>query len=531
MNASESPLLTDWGVIDARYTALHDEALTPAAFPGWLSRWSDLEKEVVETYTLLKRASYQHTDDEAAARAYNVYVESMFSTLKVLTQRLIGKVLAVPDLYPPPAQVQLLRRWRNEADLYRDENVALHAEIERYSAAYRETMWTISTQASAEAAAQPGQPGDQSARVRAAQRLWLQKRAALDEQFLTLLRLRRRLAHNAGLPDYRSYRWRELNRLDYTPTECQAFHAAVAREIVPLVGQYRTRADNHPPAPPALDAAALADGVERILGCVDGELAALFSRLRAVGFLDLGERPGRAPVDEEWFFPRTGLPFLMLGTDLFTLLHEFGHGFHDYTSLSHQQLIWNMGGPDEFQEFAAMSMMMLAYPYLAQERGGVYSPTDAALLRRHNIMLCVTSLPRFVMQDAFEHWVYGEAPTNVGAADLDAMWLTLSARFLPHEDWSGREAEQMTGWQRGQWSLFRMPFYMISYPLAVMGAFQVWRNALSDQAGALRAYKRALAAGHTRSLPELYDLAGARLPVDGRVVGDVARFVAPYLAD
>jgi oligoendopeptidase F len=44
--------------------------------------------------------------------------------------------------------------------------------------------------------------------------------AELDELFLRALGLLRKMARNAGLSDYRAYRWRQLGRFDYTPQEC-----------------------------------------------------------------------------------------------------------------------------------------------------------------------------------------------------------------------------------------------------------------------------------------------------------------------
>ena len=54
----------------------------------------------------------------------------------------------------------------------------------------------------------------------------------------------------------------------------------------------------------------------------------------------------------------------------------------------------------------------------------------------------------------------------------------------------------------------------MEYGLAQLGAVQVWRNALKDQASALANYRKALSLGGTRSLPELYRAAGAQFAFD-----------------
>jgi oligoendopeptidase F len=77
----------------------------------------------------------------------------------------------------------------------------------------------------------------------------------------------------------------------------------------------------------------------------------------------------------------------------------------------------------------------------------------------------------------------------------------------------------MTGWQR-KLHIHEVPFYYVEYGLALLGAVQVWRRALSDQAEAVTAYRRALALGNTVTLPELFATAGARFAFDEGTLGE-----------
>jgi oligoendopeptidase F len=86
-------------------------------------------------------------------------------------------------------------------------------------------------------------------------------------------------------------------------------------------------------------------------------------------------------------------------------------------------------------------------------------------------------------------------------------------RFLPGEDWRGLEEEKVTGWHR-KGHIHGVPFYYIEYGLAQLGAVQVWRNSLSDPKQAVADYRKALSLGGTRTLPELFEAAGARLAFD-----------------
>ncbi len=56
--------------------------------------------------------------------------------------------------------------------------------------------------------------------------------------------MRFRIAANAGLPDYRAYRWRELLRFDYTPQDCLSFHQAIEAVVVPAAERIYKNAAN-----------------------------------------------------------------------------------------------------------------------------------------------------------------------------------------------------------------------------------------------------------------------------------------------
>ena len=73
---------------------------------------------------------------------------------------------------------------------------------------------------------------------------------------------------------------------------------------------------------------------------------------------------------------------------------------------------------------------------------------------------------------------------------------------------AGWRAERIARWYR-QLHIFLYPFYYIEYGIAQLGALQVWRNSLQRSGAAVAAYRRALALGATRPLPELYAAAGA----------------------
>ena len=136
--------------------------------------------------------------------------------------------------------------------------------------------------------------------------------------------------------------------------------------------------------------------------------------------------------------------------------------------------------------------------------------------------------PYMAVVDAFQHWVYDHPQDALEPGNCDACWGRLWQRFMPGVDWSGLEAEMMTGWHRKQ-HIHTAPFYYVEYGLAQLGAVQVWGNALKDQEHAVGRYHESLKLGGTRSLPDLYATAGAKFAFDARTLGKAVELIEQQL--
>ena len=550
----------NWDTVAPFFVALEAEDLTASGVGDWLMRWSELEKTLGEEGARAGRAKSEDTTDAEAEAAYLNYVQKIVPQWTVAAQKLKTKLLAVPDFAPEPDQEQFLRRLRNDADLFRESNVPIQAQLQTLANGYSKLTGPMTVTLGGEEltlpqAEQRGLDGDRAVREeawRAVQGRWLQSRSELDALYLQMLPLRRQLAKNAGMSDYRAYMWRSLKRFDYTPEDSLAFGAAIEAEVVPLaekilearrqsLGVETLRPwdlsvdpSGQPPLRPFTDVAELEAVTARIFARVDPDLGEDFEKLRS-GFLDLDSRKGKSPGGYCSFFPKTGLPYIFMNavgteSDIRTLLHEGGHAFHGLASSAAQPLLWNRGAPMEFNEVASMAMELLALPYLGKDSGGFYTPEEADRARREQMEKIVLFLPYMAVVDGFQHWVYAEAPDDVTAADMDKQWDALWTRFMGGVDWSGLDAERVSGWHR-KLHIFTVPFYYVEYGLAQLGALQVWRNALQNQAEAVQNYRAALALGNTRPLRELYAAAGARLAFDRETVGELAQLVATHLAD
>jgi oligoendopeptidase F len=289
---------------------------------------------------------------------------------------------------------------------------------------------------------------------------------------------------------------------------------------------------SEPPLKPYEGQEELIGGSLRIFGQVDPELAREFAVMAEENLLDLDTRAGKALGGYCYPLVFRGQPFIFMngaGThdDVQTMLHEAGHAFHAFAAFR-LPYIWQMDVPMEFCEVASMGLELLAAPYLTADQGGFYSSTEAARARIEHLEWVLTFLPYMAVVDTFQHWVYTHPELAADPVNCDEAWDALWLRFMRGIDWTGLETERATGWHR-KLHIFRYPFYYIEYGMAQVGALQVWRNALRDQARALDHYKAALALGSTQSLPELFAAAGAEFRFDEEMLADLVALIEETL--
>src|SRR5439155_26601079 len=150
----------------------------------------------------------------------------------------------------------------------------------------------------------------------------------LDAIFDDIVKLRHRIAGNAGFANYRDYAFRALERFDYTPADCERFHAAVESAVVPVVRQLQEQRRHdmqldrlrpwdlavdslgRPPLRPFQSDAELVEKCQSIFDRVLPEFGQQFARMRAERLLDLDSRKGKAPGGYMTVLERRRLPFI-----------------------------------------------------------------------------------------------------------------------------------------------------------------------------------------------------------------------------
>jgi len=546
-----------WESMQPHVDTLLDSSLSHENVGDWLQKWSHFTAVLHETDAQIYRDVTENTADKAAEARFELFVDQILPQAKRAEQALKQKLLAFAHTLPIDDTAQMMKRFQAEAAIFRDENVPLLSELIKLANEYDKTIGAMAIEWEGESITMPQanqklQDPNRDIREQAWRLImarYAQERESLDELYIKMLRVRRQVARNAGFDSFRAYQWQALNRFDYTPEDCFTFHDAIEHEVVPLANKYYAelqkalnldtlrpwdkKVDPYgEPLKPFSSAAELEEVGHRIFQQVDPILAQHFAVMRE-NHLDLASRPNKAPGGYCNSFPASKKPYIFMnavGThnDVTTLLHEGGHAFHFMESCT-QPLVWNYSGPMEFCEVASMAMELLSAPYLSKEQGGFYDESD---MRRAYIQKLLDTpiffLPYMAVVDAFQHWVYADAPEEVTAADLDAKWSELWDRFMAGIDYSGLQNEKESGWHR-KLHIFTVPFYYIEYGLAQIGALQVWRNAMKDQAQAVADYRAALALGDTRPLPDLFRAAGATFAFDRQVVGELMDLVNQQL--
>jgi oligoendopeptidase F len=542
-----------WPQFEPYYLNLMDRSLSADNVDTWLADWSHLGKLVSEAQTRLAVANSLNTADAEAERRYLSFLSDVFPQVQSAEQKLKQKLL---DSGLEPAGFEIpLRNMRTEAALFKEINLPLLVEDRKLGTQYDKIVGAQTIHWNGQELTMPQvrtvlEDPDRAVRERVwrlASDRWLADRAAINELWTKTIPLRRQIALNAGCADYRDYRWRELLRFDYTPADCETFHAAIETVVVPAAQRIYARAaqqlgmdslrpwdtefDRNPIHLPALhpfqDVAELITKSERIFRHVDPQLGQYYSTLRAEGLLDLDSRKGKAPGGYCTDFPITQRPFIFMNAigvrdDVRTMLHESGHAFHVFET-NHLPYVQQLQVTMEFAEVASISMELLAAPYLSEAHGGFYTYREGARDRVEHLERIILFWPYMAVVDAFQHWAHTH-PAGIDPAACDAKWTELQQRFMPGVDWSGLETEMMTGWHR-KLHIHTDPFYYVEYGLAQLGAVQVWRNALQDQAASLANYRKALALGGTRSLPELYQTAGAKFAFDAETMREAVELI------
>lgn len=550
--------LGDWMQIAPLFDQLEQQgrqSQTLPAFTQWLLDWGELSAALDEESNRRYIAMTCHTEDAEAERAYLHFIETVDPELKArqfaLAQLYAGHPLRAQ--LPRDRYEMLDRDLQVTVELFRPKNVPLETAEAKLGQQYQKLAGSLTVQFRGEEKTliQMGRYLEEPDRA-LRQQAWeliadcrLREREKFEDIFDSLLKLREQIADHAGFSSYLDYTFRQRRRFDYTTGDCEKFHDAVEREVMPVVRELQAARRRQlgvpalrpwdmavdplgrPPLRPFQDVNALSAGAQRIFDRIDPALGGDYRLMCEKQLLDLDNRKGKAPGGYQNNLNECRMPFIFMNAvgqqrDVATLLHEGGHAFHALATKDEDLFAYRNNVPLEFAEVASMSMELLGNDHLDV----YYAPDDARRARRTHLEDVIILMPWIATVDAFQHWIYRHPGHS--RAERARAWLDLMERFGGDVDWSGYEPARSYLWHR-QLHIFLSPLYYIEYGIAQLGALQVWANSRNDRLAALQSYRQALALGGARPLPELFAAAGCKFEFDGAAIRPLMEMVRSEL--
>ena len=155
------------------------------------------------------------------------------------------------------------------------------------------------------------------------------------------------------------------------------------------------------------------------------------------------------------------------------------------------------------------------------------NPDDVKRAREEHLEDVLKTLPWVATIDSFQHWIYTHP--HHSREERKEEWRRIYSSFSGSVvDWTDWQDAMDYMWHK-QLHIFEVPFYYIEYGFAQLGAIAVWRNFLQNREKGIEAYKAGLSLGYTRSIAEIYKVAGISFDFSSQNISNLAAFVSERL--
>lgn len=542
-----------WENIEPFYKNLADRTINNSSeLLNWLKNWSELDAVISEDFAWRYIKMTCDANNKELLERFTFFTEEIEPKIAPITNQLQKKLLDCP--YTKEIQDKdyfvFLRGIKKSNELFREKNIPLNTQISNESQKYgaisaEQTIEHEGKQITLQKAASLMKSQDRE--LRKTIYFKIQERKKQDEKTLNdlythLINLRNEVAINTGFKNYRDYKFEDLGRFDYTVNDCVNFHASITKCIVPInkkleqIRKSKLNYDSYRPWDTEFDIngnKALEpfknseELIKKTINCftsIDPFFGECITKMQELGHLDLDSRIGKAPGGYNYPLYESGAPFIFMNSvgthrDMVTMVHEGGHAIHSFLC-NELPLTDFKSTPSEVAELASMGMELIS-----MEHWDAFfdNKDDLKRAKKEQLEKILKTLPWIACIDKFQHWVY-ENPKH-STEERSSYWYTISKEFSSGEvDYSGLEDSIKRSWQ-GQLHLFEVPFYYIEYGMAQLGAIALWKNYLTDKKQCIDNYKKALKHGYTRTIPELYELAGIKFDFSQENVNSLAEFV------
>ncbi len=523
----------------------------------WLKDKSELEAVIEEDAAWRYIRMTIDTRDNDLKEAYTIFVTKIQPEIAPYEDQLNKKMknnLFFEEFKKIKEYAIYFRSVETALDLFREKNIPLESEISEKSQEYgsisaAQSIEMDGKQITMQKAASFLKETDEKLRKEVFVKMATRRKEdvqKLNDLFNELIAKRHELARNADFNSYGDYKFKALNRFDYTKDDCFEFHKAVKNQVVPLVREIQSRRlqllgkdkfkpwdlevdpEGKAPLKPFDKGTELLSKTIQVFRIIDPYFAECLETMDKMNHLDLDSKEGKAPGGYNYPLYEIGVPFIFMNAvgsqrDLVTMVHEGGHAVHSFLSRD-LELTGFKNLPSEVAELASMSMELLTMEHWDQF---YTNEEDFKRARTEQLESVIKIIPWIAQIDEFQHWIY-ENPNHTNEQRSEK-WISLNKEYgTGLTDWTGYEEVQATSWQR-QLHLFEVPFYYIEYAIAQLGAVGVWKNSLENKSKAVSDYKNALSLGYTKSIPEIYNTAGIQFDFSEVYLKELMDFVKKQL--
>ncbi|MCR5377425.1 MAG: M3 family oligoendopeptidase, partial [Fibrobacter sp.] len=447
-----------------RKLLLRDIPVDTAKLRQWIMDWSELNSVLSDVNSRRYVAMTCNTQDEKAAKAYNDFVENIQPVMNEYDDKLNKKLMAHPSKDGLKGEFgEWFKGVQVSLDLFSPDNIPLETEENKEIQAYQKITGGMSVEFEGETKtmqqmASYMEKTDRDLRERAWRAMWerrLQDKDALDNAYDKLFEIRKQIAKNAHCKDFIDYIFLAKHRFDYTPADCEAFHESIEKLVLPLQKEmYKRRAQkmglarlrpwdldvdplSRAPLKPYQSGAELIEKCDQIFESIHPQAGKWARQMQAQNLIDPDSRLGKAPGGYQIGFDEARLPFIFMNSantdrDIYTLLHESGHSFHQF-ALADQPILAYRDVPAEFAEVASMSMELIGMSNLKP----FYGDDLEAIARSFEGELSdvIWLFPWVASIDCFQHRLYN-FPTHT-ATDRSDIWAEIMDRYDAGVDYSG----------------------------------------------------------------------------------------------
>jgi oligoendopeptidase F len=550
----ETFTVTTWDELKPYFdTLLRRDITSVQDLRDWLRDRSELESAISEDlgWRYIRMTCY--TENKEFGDRYQDFIQNIQPQIAPVSDQLNRKAAASPfldQLSRDKGFDILVRNLKKDIEIFREENVPLFTEINTETQKYAQlsgamTVEWMGQELTMQQASVLLLENDRSVREQVYHKITkrrLADKTALDDLYTKLIKLRHRVAVNAGFENFRDYMFKSYGRFDYTPKDCFDFHDAISSEVVPVMEELAEKRKEHlrverlrpwdkavdtDGRPPLKAFDGGKDLTDKSVACfhkLDPFLGECLEIMNAMGHLDLESRKGKAPGGYNYPLAEIGVPFIFMNAtstmrDMTTIMHEGGHAVHNF--LTKDLVLGDFKNPPmEVAELASMSMELIS-----MDHWDVFfsKPEDLARAKMEQLEDIMETLPWVATIDKFQHWIYEHPDHTSGQRTLH--WNRIFHEFADTvTDWKGLEEAKDFLWQK-QLHLYEVPFYYIEYGMAQLGAIAVWRNFKKDPREGLHGYLSGLKLGNLRTIPEIYRAAGIKFDFSKSYIRELMNFV------